>query len=277
MKQDIRFEHIKMLAAVLYLSLGSWLWPMTATADLPPGEPTFFAGNPDSKQLAFRFRIGLKVLGWTEERTGVYGIYSQSSFWYLEHGTRGYTVESNYEPEIQFFATGNQLAKAADWWPRDLDFGFSYSHHSNGTDGDLSRTLNHLNGGLYLGDPATRRFSASVVGWWPFNLDANNQDIASYAGNGRITVNLRPQSPVRFLGRTQFYAATCFTFDNPGGGVFTSLETSMSFAPGWLARPPFAGPEASFAFFLQWVVGKGESLNEYQKFQNILRFGISLW
>lgn len=284
MKKDLRFSQIIPLAALSLLCLGALHWPAPAKAYLPPGEPTYFAGNPFTSQLAFRYRIGLRVLGWTGDRTGLYGLFSQSSFWFLDNEDRGYTVENDFEPEVQFFADGTLLAKAAGWWPRQLDFSLSYSHLSDWLDGPLSRSWNHINGGLYLGDPDVEPLSGSLIGWFPFNVESSNQDIASYAGHGKITVYFRPHKLLPVIGRTQLYLATHFSFDSSTGGFFTNLETSWSFAPRWLWHPPFPGPgkdghqpESDFGFFVQWVIGRGESLIEYQQYQNTLRFGLVLW
>ena len=268
------------------MALWSCLGHSPAEAYLPPGEPTFFAGNPSTRQLALRYRVGLKVLGWSSDNTGVYGLFSQSSFWFLDNEDRGYTVENNFEPEVQFFTDGALVARAVDWWPHQLDFSLSYSHHSNGFDGVLSRSWNHFNGGLYLGDPSEDLLSGSLIGWFPFNVENNNQDITRYAGHGRIAFYVCPRKPLHILGRTQFYLASNFSFDSLGGRIFTNLETSLSFAPGWLARPPFPRPDTSkgdhqpetaFGLFIQWVVGRGESLIEYRNYQNTFRFGLRVW
>jgi len=269
-----------------FLALGAWRGPDSAQAYLPPGEPTFLAGNPDTEQLAFRYRLGLKALGWTQDNTGLYGLFSQSSFWFLDNEDRGYTLENNFEPEVMFFADGTLLTSAADWWPDQLDFSLSYSHLSNGFNGALSRSWNHLNGALYLGAPSQDPLSCSLTCWYPFNVESSNPDIAGYAGHGRVALYVRPTNPLRILGRTQIYLASSFSFDSPEGTFFTNLETSLSFAPGWLSRPPFPGPdpdrdihqpETKFGLFIQWVVGRGESMIEYQRYQNTVRLGLCLW
>jgi outer membrane phospholipase A len=286
LNKGTRILHISRIAVQTVLVFLVWFQPSPAAAYLPPGEPTYFAGNPWTQQLAFRYRLGLKALGWSPDNTGIYGLFSQSSFWYLDNQDRGYTVENNFEPEVQFFADGNLLNKAASWWPRKLNFSVSYSHHSNGIDGSLSRSWNHINGGLYLGDPGQDPLSGSVIGWYPFNVESSNPDIDSYAGQGRITLYVRPPEPLIILGRTQLFLASHFSFDTPGGGFFTNLEASLGFAPFWLSRPPFPGPdrgqephepETAFGLFIQWVVGRGESLIDYQQYQNTLRFGLQLW
>ncbi len=101
------------------LALGAWLPAVGAAASLPPGDPTFLAGDPATRQLAFRYRVGARVLGWTRDGTGIYGLFSQSSFWYLDDEDRGYTVESNFAPEAQLFVDGVLLNRSAAWWPRD--------------------------------------------------------------------------------------------------------------------------------------------------------------
>jgi len=286
LSRHIRFLPIHRPIAITLLALVVCLWSFCAEATLPPGEPTYFAGNPSTRQLAFRYRVGARVLGWTQDGTGIYGLFSQSSFWYLDNEDRGYTVESNYAPEVQLFAAGALLHQSVAWWPDRIDLSLSYSHHSNGIDGALSRSWNHLNGGLYLGDPTRDAVSVAAIGWYPFNVEEHNPDLARYAGHGRIALDLRPSRPLRLLGRTQLYLASNFSFNSPGGGVLTNLEASLSFAPGWLARPPFPAPavrrgdhqpKSDFGLFVQWVVGRGNSLIEYRRYQNTVRLGLRLW
>jgi hypothetical protein len=266
----MRFKLFRPLVTLLALALGAVPCPDLARADLPPGEPTFFAGNPATRHLAFRYRVGLRAVGWTDDRTGLHGLFSQSSFWFLDNEDRGYTVESNYEPEVMLFVEGSRLG---GWWPERLDLGLSYSHHSNGIDGELSRSWNHINGGLYLGRPDRDPVSGSVIAWWPFNQEIGNEDIAAYAGHGRLTVCLNPRQPVGWLGRTELYLASNFSFER----VFlTNLEASLSFSPPWLAHPPFANGHPRFALFVQWILGRGESLIEYRDYQNTLRLGLAI-
>jgi hypothetical protein len=276
LKHRKRFQQLARPAGLLLMILMAHLVPEPGHAALPPGEPTFFAGNPVTRHLAFRYRVGLRVLGWdfdnNDDRTGVHGLFSQSSFWFLDNEDRGYTVESNYEPEVMLFIDGDRLG---GFWPEPLDLGLSYSHHSNGIDADLSRSWNHLNLGFYLGDPASQEVSASLVAWFPFNQEVGNEDITEYAGHGKLTLYLNPRHPLPWLGRSELYLAANFSGD--GDSVFTNLETSLSFAPGWLGRPPFPGPEPGFAFFVQWFLGRGESLIQYAAYQNTVRFGLRLW
>nr|MEE4269674.1 phospholipase A [Candidatus Krumholzibacteria bacterium] len=261
----------------LILALACWLIPVFATGSLPPGEPTFFAGNPSTRQLAFRYAVGLKALGWADQSTGVYGLFGQRSFWYLDNEDRGYTVENNFSPEVLLLIDGDHLRQVFGRWPRRLYLGASYSHHSNGIDGDLSRSWNHANGAVFLGQPDHDEWSAGLKTWLPFNVEQGNEDIARYAGHGQFHLAWHPVQDLRWLGRTRIFLASRFSFDHFGGGFFTNLEADLSFAPSWLGRPPFPRGEPRFALFLQWFVGKGESLITYRQHQNTLRLGLSLW
>ncbi len=247
------------------------------TTTLPFSEPTFFAGNPSTRQLAFRFDVGLKVLGWSEHSTGVYGLFAQRSLWYLDDEDRGYTVENNFAPEVLLLIDGHHLRRTASWWPRKLHLSASYSHHSNGIDGDLSRSWNHAGAALHLGHPDHDVWSAGLKTWLPFNVEQSNEDIARYAGHGQFHLAWQPAQDIRWLGRTQVFLASRFSFDHHGSGFFTNLEADLSFAPSWLGRPPFPRGERRFALFLQWFVGRGESLITYRQHQNTLRVGLRLW
>jgi outer membrane phospholipase A len=261
----------------LVLALVYWLMPVVTTGALPPGEPSFFAGNPSTRQLAFRYAVGLKALGWADQSTGVYGLFGQRSLWYLDNEERGYTVENIFAPEVLLLIDGRHLRQASGWWPRNLHLGASYSHHSNGIDGELSRSWNHANAVLFLGHPDHDVWSASLKSWWPFNVEAGNKDLARYAGHGQLSLAWQPARNLRGLGRTQVFVATWFSFDHFNGGFFTSLEADLSFAPSWLGRAPFPAGEPGFALFLQWCVGKGESLINYRQHQNTVRVGVRLW
>lgn len=259
------------LAAVFLLAA------MPADAWIPAEGPTFFAGNPSTRQLTFRYQVGLKALGWTEAATGVYGLFGQQSFWYLDNADRGYTVENNFAPEVMLLVDGAYLAGTVGWWPRNLHLGTSYSHHSNGIDGDLSRSWNHANLALFLGHPAQNQWSSTLKTWLPFNIEAGNEDIDRYMGHGMLALTWHPAQDEKGSGHTQISLATHFSFDHHSGGFFTNLETDLSFAPSWLGRAPFPAEDPRFAFFLQWFVGKGESLIEYRKHVNTVRLGLRLW
>lgn len=261
------------------MAAACWFGSLAASAAPapPPEQPSYFAGNPATRRLAFRYRTGLRVLGPAEGRSGVWGIYQQTSSWYLDNEDRGYTVESIFSPEAGLFLEGDRLGDLAGWWPGRLHLAVSYSHHSNGVDGELSRSWNHVNLGLHLGDVRRDAWSGSLVGWIPFNVEAGNPDLAGHAGHGRLAAVWAPRRPWPWLGRAVVDAAAFWSPDSPRGGIVTRWEASLSFVPAWLGRPPFADGGAVFGFFVQWVSGRGESLIEYDREREAVRFGLRLW
>jgi hypothetical protein len=70
MKMNQRIPPTRIIVAIPLLILCIGLWYGPAKAFLPPGKPTYFAGNPSTRQLAFRYRLGLKAVGWSSDNTG---------------------------------------------------------------------------------------------------------------------------------------------------------------------------------------------------------------
>lgn len=241
----------------------------------PPDQPSFFAGDPQTRRLAFRWRTGVRVLGPDRARSGVWGLYRQDSFWYLDDEDRGYTVESVFSPEVGLFLEGARLARVWGGWPERLNLAVSYSHHSNGVDGELSRSWNHADLGLHLGDAGRDVWSGSLAAWLPFNVEAGNPDLAAHAGHGRLTATWAPRRPLPLLGRASVDVAAFWSPESPGG-IVTRWEASLSFVPGWLVRWPFAEGGVTHGLFLQWVRGRGESLIDYAVPREAVRLGLRL-
>jgi len=266
---------MRSLLVVLGLLLLAQNHSFAAAPSPPPDQPSFFAGDPQTRRLAFRWRVGIRVLGPDRSRSGVWGLYRQDSFWYLDDEDRGYTVESVFSPEVGLFLEGGRLARVWWGWPERLHLSLSYSHHSNGVDGELSRSWNHANLGLHLGDAGRDVWSGSLAAWLPFNVEAGNPDLAAHAGHGRLAAAWAPRRPLPWLGRASVDVAAFWSPDSPAGFV-TRWEASLSFAPGWLERWPFAGGGASHGLFVQWVRGRGESLIDYAVHREAVRLGLRL-
>jgi len=263
---------LPLLVAVFAMTAAA---PLQAAVPPTPGEPAFFAGNPATHRLAFRYRTGLRVLGPAAARTGVWGEFGQTSFWYLDDEARGYTVETIYAPAVTLFLEARHLRRHARWWPALLDLTLGYSHHSNGVDGPLSRSWNHVDFGLTYGAGRRRAWSAELLAWVPFNVESDNPDLAAHAGHGRLSLIWTPRRGPASRSRTEGRLSLIASPD--ASGFVTRVEASLSHTPGWLGRAPFAGPQPPYAFFVQWVKGTGESLIDYRRRQDTVRLGLRLW
>ena len=265
-----------MLQRVLFLLLILCLAPGSALPRFAAEPPTYFAGTPSTRRLAFRYGVGIRPLGLGRDATGVYGLFTQSSFWFLDNEDRGYTVENNFAPEVMLFLHAPRLNEAASWWPSPLSLGFSYSHHSNGLDGPLSRSWNHLNLACFLGEPDRPGWNGQLKLWAPFNIEAGNPDLPAHAGHGRLALEYFKPEGAPLLGWFRLNLITHFSFSSRRPALFTNLEASLSFAPAWLRSPPLGQDPPRYSFFLQWVVGHGLTLIEHAEHQNTVRLGLRL-
>jgi outer membrane phospholipase A len=246
-------------------------------------QPSTLAGNPSSSDLRFDLQLNLKVLGRGLDNSGIYGGYTQRSLWDLDEDEREYRVETNYEPRVLALVDRGILSKVWDAWPSALAIEVAYVHQSNGWENERSRSWNRVVVAADLGEPGRSTVSGSVRWWAPFRVEDTNHDLTRFAGDGELRLDVHPHHPVAILGHTRLRIVSRYSFDAHGGGLFTSLETSFFLAPRLLARAPFPRPAddspdaaPAFALLVQWFVGTGESLTDYQHEQNIVRIGIGV-
>ena len=191
----------------------------------------------------------------------IWGAYTQQSYWQIfNSGDSRPLRENDYQPElILSLGIDNEVnGVKKDYIPRMLNLGVT--HQSNGQTNPLSRSWNrvYLEGGWELTD----RLSLSVRPWWriPENSKKDdNPDIEKYMGYGDMTLRWETEShktAVSMLLRNNFRS------DNKG---FAQLD---------LQQRIFNNPYIKLHVMLS--SGYGETLLDYNHYQNIFGFGISL-
>ncbi len=228
-----------------------------------PYSPTHVATIPgndiDLNEIKFQISqkgkilnpLKMNFLGFTGVR--LWGAYTQQSNWQAFNAKNSSPFrESNYEPElILAFSTGNQYGLKL--------LNLAYAHQSNGRDLRGSRSWNraYLQGGW-----ETKTVSVLVRGWWRIpeedGLD-DNPDIEDYYGRGDITLRWEPADSSQVIDLT--LRNNLRSGQNRG---FIQLD--------WAA--PLAISKST-KLHIQLTSGYGESLIDYNYYQNTLGLGVS--
>ena len=195
--------------------------------------------------------LKMNFLGFTGVR--LWGAYTQQSNWQAFNSKNSSPFrESNYEPElILAFSTGNQYGLKL--------LNLAYAHQSNGRDLSGSRSWNraYLQGGW-----ETASVSLLVRGWWRIpegdGLD-DNPDIEDYYGRGDITLRWEPADSNQVIDLT--LRNNLRSGQNRG---FIQLDWA---APLTISK--------STKLHIQFTSGYGESLIDYNYYQNTLGLGVS--
>lgn len=225
-----------------------------------PGHPAAATAlDIEHTELKFQFSQKAKVLnalrkpflGFTGMR--LWGAYTQQSNWQaFNAGNSSPFRETNYEPElILTLSTGNATGLKL------INIGMA--HQSNGRDLSASRSWNkaYVQGGW-----ESETVSVLLRGWWrvPESWDQDdNSDIQEYFGRGEIALRWEP------LDRSQVMDLTVrnnlWFGENRG---FLQLDWATPFTVS-----------KSTKLHIQFTSGYGESLIDYNYFQNTLGIGFS--
>jgi phospholipase A1 len=208
-------------------------------------------------QLSFKAKVWQDVFG---TATDLWIAYTQRSFWQLYDFEESAPFrETNYEPEALLnFRTRFGLLGLEG---RFIQIGIN--HQSNGQTEPLSRSWNRLvaNVGLERG-----RFSLLLKGWYRLPESAEDDDnpgIYDYMGYGEIW---------GFYCRNRHRAAVMLRdnldFDENRGAI--QLEWTFP-----LFRPTWPTP-ARVGGYVQWFVGYGESLLDYDHRVNRIGAGFAI-
>jgi outer membrane phospholipase A len=216
-------------------------------------EPTYFAIDPgvgngepiNAKfQISFAFRavpVGNAGPG-PLLPDGLYGAYSQTSFWDLEGPSKPF-YDSSYKPEFWYH---HRLLSGAT----DLGLEGGFGHESNGKSGLESRSFNHW----FLRAPVAWRQDHLQAIVLPrarmYTQEEENPDIAHYRGYVDATAKL--------LWDTGPGLAVTL---RPG----SSLEAGSLMAEGTLPLGPLTGGHVQGYLYMQWFVGYSESLLAYDE------------
>jgi phospholipase A1 len=211
--------------------------------------------NFDMQNEEVKFQLSLKVKLWEsmfKSNADLWFGYTQLSFWQLYNTSESCPfLETNYEPEILI-----NYRMDADIFGliknRFIQVGFD--HQSNGLGGSLSRSWNRIvaNFGFERGP-----FDMVLKTWLriPENEDDDdNPDILDYLGHGEIMMGYHYKDwAVGLMFRNNLKLE-----DNRSG-----LELDMSF--------PLVH---SINGYVQYFVGYGQSLIDYDHFDNSLGIGV---
>lgn len=232
-----------------------------------PHEPMYFVfgdEEPAAKfQLSMKYRL-LNDQGPLATRfpllSGLHVAYTQRSLWAITAVSSPF-FDTSYMPELMFQSLTRDLRSRGGL--RWIGWQAAFQHESNGRDGADSRSLNYFyfRPMLALGD---------LQGWhlllrpkfqvYAGDLGDENSDIKDFRGYGEVRAVIRDGSrlAVSLLARLG---------DNFEKG---SLQVDVTY--------PTAFMTGNFAMYLQlqYWIGYGESLRDYNRRSEALRAGFSL-
>ncbi len=204
----------------------------------------------DSTEAEFQLSFKARLWATDDRRLGVWAAYTQRSQWQVYNGDLSAPFrETNYEPEV--FVSYNPALSFGGFDWRLLNVG--YNHQSNGRSDPISRSWDRLVAeiGIERGD-----FALLIRPWAVIDEGGDdNPDITDYMGWGDVTATYK-------WGGHSF---TLMGRGNPETGKGTAQLTWMS--------PPIVGPLRAYA---EAFSGYGDSLIDYNWYQNTIGIGISL-
>ncbi len=230
----------------------NYILPAYYSDKLPPA-----TNNPGASVVhnEMKFHISIKadlLNAFWDSSTHLYLAYTQLSFW-QQYTTNGFVRENNYEPEL--FLThlfSQQLQKN---YIESITTG--YDHESNGAGGDQERSWERLYVDMHFGD---KNWLISIKPWvritGVLEHAQYNSDIGRYLGYERILLAYKYKHNVFSL-----------MLRNTVESLFrrSAIEATWSF--------PIYKNIHGFADFFS---GYGQSLSEYNHYNNSVGIGISL-
>ncbi|WP_277557131.1 phospholipase A [Ereboglobus sp. PH5-10] len=230
-------------------------------------EPVYFIYGPDDPAAKFQFSFMYRILadeGYLARKfpvlKGLSFAYTQRSLWDIE-GDSSPFYDTSYMPEL-FCAYMMPAEKTKGGGFNWLGWQAGIGHESNGRDGDASRSMNKVSARALVS-------FGNLDGWrmilmpriWGYIGDmSDNPDLDDYRGYGDLTVTLGKNDSVNLVvhmraGQRLKKGAVQVDLTYPLDAVFKN----------------FAG-----YFMIQYWNGYGESLLNYDKRTDTIRFGISL-
>ncbi len=211
--------------------------------------------NFDMQSAEVKFQLSLKVKLWESmlgSKTDLWFGYTQLSFWQLYNTSESCPfLETNYEPEILL-----NYRMDADIFGliRNRFIQVGFDHQSNGLGGSLSRSWNRIvaNFGFERGP-----FDMVLKTWLriPENEDDDdNPDILAYLGYGEVQMGYHYKD---------WAVAAMFRNNLRLDSNRSGLELDLSF--------PMV---KSINGYVQYFVGYGQSLIDYDHFDNSIGIGV---
>lgn len=244
------------------------------------GEPNYFISGFDflsphfapltnnNNEVKFRIDIQYLIYGQIQNNeTGIYIGFTQNSFWNLyKRGSPFY--ENNYKPEI--FGYWDLSSKKLPLIP---SFKLSVTHESNGKDSLNSRGWNRVILRGDFGNLKNDRVYLSLSIWSINKLgllsyEQTNSNITDYCGSGEIAIYYQPlfNGGDYGLGHLGFRISSRYTFNQY---LFRNMEAAMYINP-------FKSKYWAPSLMVQYFIGYGENLLDYNKFSNSIRVGLAI-
>lgn len=207
--------------------------------------------SPDSENSDAKYQLGFKQIITRDLlpfNSYLFFTYRQLSFWDIYQDSFPFR-ETNYNPSL---GVGHLIFNSDDRIKGGLWFAFE--HESNGRSGAESRSWNYFSLKYYKA--FSDKFHGSVETWVPIGSKDGNQDLLEYIGYGELTTIWRPLE-ILFIE-----------------GVFRkAIRTDWRGSAQISVNLRYSKKTNQF-FYLQYFVGQGESLIDYQRNSNFLRIGI---
>ena len=198
-------------------------------------------------QVSFKQMVTRDLLPY---ETYLFFTYTQKAFWNIYEESFPFR-DINFNPS---FALGKAIYNKDDYLKGIAVLAFE--HESNGRDSISSRSWNRLKASYTtkLFKNTTARFEL----WAPFGLGEFNEDLIDFVGLGEIHVNHE-----RINDKLTFNLMLRKGLGFDGKGAIRSR----------VYYNPFKSNKLNQYLMLEWYVGQGESLLDYQKSSSIIRFG----
>jgi len=197
-------------------------------------------------QISFMFPIVQDIFG---DNGDLYFAFTNRSFWQLFNDDLSAPFrETNYEPEFwfQFDTRGKVLGLTS----RLITFG--YNHQSNGRNNPLSRSWNRLFANFVF---ERGKFALAIKPWVVIGDLQGNEDITDFLGNYELHF---------------FYKWNRHTFS-----LMTRNQLQSGFERGAFQFDWSMPLYRRLRFYTQYFNGYGESLIDYNYFNNTLGMGLS--
>jgi len=211
-----------------------------------PDEDIDFLAAEVKFQISFMFPIVQNIF---RDNGDLYFAFTNRSFWQLFNDDLSAPFrETNYEPEFwfQFDTRGKVLGLTS----RLITFG--YNHQSNGRNNPLSRSWNRLFANFLF---ERGKFALAIKPWIVIGDLTGNEDITDFLGNYEIRAAYKwKRQTFTLLSRNQLQSG----FER---GAF-QFDWSM---------PIYK----RLRFYTQYFNGYGESMIDYNYFNNTLGMGLS--
>jgi len=206
------------------------------------------SNTADAKyQISFKQMITRDKLPWD---TYLFITYTQKAFWDIYKDSYPFR-DINFNPSLvlgkTIFNKKENLGAIAT---------IAFEHESNGRDSIYSRSWNRISGSYITN--LTKKTIAEFKAWIPFGYQGGNPELLEY--RGLAEVNLEHE-----FKKNRLYLNVMFR-----KGL--NLKAKGTFRPR-IYFAPFSKNISNQYFMIEWYLGQGESLLEYEESRSMFRIG----